>query len=186
MSLQAAGFECMSGSITESLDCTLVGKTILVENKQVGHCFANLLRKRLEGVMSIFPQDKQDEAEPLFDLLQGLRFGDVSASILGLNFSTFLNLATLCNMIDLWLKIQELGLRGFSLWFHLPRCHSGTFSLSHSQFLIIGQTQHPVFTAESNTKSTLHEPPNPTWKLAQLNPAAPPKMAPEMFLGSED
>ena len=21
----------------------------------------------------------------------------------------------------LWLKIQELGLRGFSLWFHLPR-----------------------------------------------------------------
>ena len=27
----------------------------------------------------------------------------------------------------LWLKIQELGLRGFSLLFHLARCHFGTF-----------------------------------------------------------
>ena len=29
--------------------------------------------------------------------------------------------------VAVWLEIPGLGLRGFSLWFHLPRCHIGTF-----------------------------------------------------------
>ena len=34
-------------------------------------------------------------------------------------------------LIWVWLKIQELGLHGFSLWFHLASCHCCTFSHSH-------------------------------------------------------
>ena len=30
-------------------------------------------------------------------------------------------------LIRVWLKIKELGLRRFRLWFHLPRCYFGTF-----------------------------------------------------------
>ena len=63
----------------------------------------------------------------------------------------------------LWLKIQELRLRGFALWFHLARCNVGTFIWATAMWQQLSSTLKTAWNAH------LRATPSLLWVLAWSN-----------------